>query len=46
MAYSIIKTKHDNDKDLKYEHLLNENNNLLYENELLKRKLKKINIYV
>jgi len=46
LAYSIIKTKYDYDKDLKYENILNDNNNLLYENELLKRKLNKLKIYV
>lgn len=44
LAYSIIKTKHDHRKALKYEQILNENNRLKYENSILKNKIYKLKI--
>tara|TARA_R100001086_G_scaffold242329_1_gene169957 strand:+ start:654 stop:1094 length:441 start_codon:yes stop_codon:yes gene_type:complete len=41
LAYSIIKTKHDQDLDTRYEQILNENNRLTWENDILKIKLNK-----
>tara|TARA_Y100001938_G_scaffold58270_1_gene81597 strand:+ start:22867 stop:23259 length:393 start_codon:yes stop_codon:yes gene_type:complete len=41
LAYSIIKTKHDYDLDIKYEQILNENNRLEHQIDILKIKLNK-----
>lgn len=41
LAYSLIKTKYDYDKDIKYEQILNENNRLEYQLDILKIKLNK-----
>ena len=41
LAYSIVKTKYDNENELKYEHILNENNRLEHQLDILKIKLNK-----
>ncbi len=46
LAYSIVKTNYDIKNELRYEHILNENNRLIHQNDVLKHKLKRKNYVI